>query len=278
MSKRTTGFLPPVTYQGGKGRLAAEIVERMGLPVAGRFYDFCCGSGAVSVAAVERGQSPERITMVDLGPWGLFWKAIGEGSFNVARFEDSFALVPSDKSKIKAHVEAIYRRPVNTDTLLFDFLLLQASAIGGAAIWLENGAWRRSSGFKDLWLPTATSHARSHVNPLMPMTETIVERVRVLAVRMRGVSGLCGDLGCAVLPMVRGDLAYIDPPYEGTTRYGHELNVVKLASSMVVPCWVSEGRAISPKAWQLSSGRAKGGMTGDRKKAPNEEWLSAFGS
>src|SRR5208282_995667 len=66
---RNTKFLPPVTYQGGKGRLATEIVERMGLPVAGRFYDLCCGSGAVSVAAVERGQSPERITMVDLGPW-----------------------------------------------------------------------------------------------------------------------------------------------------------------------------------------------------------------
>ena len=280
MSKRTTEFLPPVTYQGGKGRLAAQITEIIGLPIAGCFYDLCCGSGAISVAAVERGQDPNRITMVDLSPWGLFWKAVGAGTFDVPAFERSFARVPSDKSQIKAHVESIYRSPVNHQTMLYDFLLLQASAIGGAAVWIDGAAWRRSSGFKDLWLPTTTSSARSHVNPLMPMTETIVARVRVLAKRMRGVQGLCDDLGRPGLSVKAspGDVVYIDPPYASTTKYGYAVDAVAIASSLSVPCWVSEGRSLSNGALLLSSGRLKGGMTGDRKRAPNEEWLSPFGT
>lgn len=278
MSKRTTSFLPPVTYQGGKGRLAAQIVEKIGLPVAGRFYDLCCGSGAIAIAAVAFGQRPDRITMVDLSPWGLFWSAIGDGSFDVAQFEKTCERVPSDPKKVKQFVEAIYRAPVNAATRVHDFLLLQAASLGGGAIWLDGERWR-GGGFRDYWLPTATSSRRSHVNPMMPMPESIVERVRTLAKRMRGVTGICDDLGRpgASLPYIRGDVAYIDPPYSGTSKYGYELNVVALASSLPIPCWVSEGKALSTRATLLSSGRAKGGMTGNRKKAPNEEWISAFG-
>ena len=49
-----------------------------------------------------------------------------------------------------------------------------------------------------------------------------------------------------------------------------------VARRLKCPCWVSEGKALSDEAWMLSTGRAKGGMTGDRKKKANEEWLSYF--
>ena len=34
------------------------------------------------------------------------------------------------------------------------------------------------------------------------------------------------------------------------------------------------GRPLSNQAWQIASGRAKGGISGDRKRFANEEWLS----
>ena len=67
----------PVTYQGGKGRLAEEIVSQMLVPTDAMFYDFCCGSGTVSLALYETGHSPEHIVMVDSGPWGVFWDMVG---------------------------------------------------------------------------------------------------------------------------------------------------------------------------------------------------------
>ena len=265
---------PPVTYQGGKVRLADQIVEIIGLPLRERFFDLCCGSGAVSVAAVNAGQKPSRITMVDFSPWGRFWKAIGDGAFDLDTFHALVARLPSDVRKIKAFITALYERPVGDDAV-YVFLLLQAATVGGAAVWIEGRQWKKGGGFRDYWTPTATSSRRSPVNPMMPMPATIVERVTVLAERMRGVTGICADLA-SVVPTVREGRAYIDPPYQGTTAYGHRLDVVAIARSLRVPCWVSEGRALTDAAVCLSRGRVKGGITGNRKRAPNEEWLSPF--
>ena len=270
-----TQMVPPVTYQGGKGRLASQIVEAIGLPRDARFYDLCCGSGAVAVEAVNAGQEPSKITMVDLSPWGLFWKGIGDGSFDVNRFEAMCKALPSNPREIKGVLEALYQKPAVGDLVPYEFLLLQAGALGGKAIWVKDGRWRNGS-FRDYWLPTATSSRRSHVNPMMPMPSTILKRVAVLAEKMRGIEGICADIADAV-PLIQDGVVYIDPPYQGTTTYGHAVDVVALARTLPVPCWVSEGRALTESAVCFSTGRAKGGITGDRKRAANEEWLSAFG-
>jgi hypothetical protein len=268
-------MLPPVTYQGGKGRLAEQIVTILGLPIEGRFYDLCCGSGAVAIAAINSGQDPKRVTMVDLSPWGMFWKAIGEGGFDLGEFDTLCARIPSDIREIKAFIDSLYRQPVGADAI-YVFLLLQATTVGGTAVWIENGRWKKGGGLRDYWLPTATSSRRSPVNPMMPMPATILERVSVIVEKMRGVEGVCADIA-STLPRVTVGLAYIDPPYSGTTTYGHAIDVVAVAQGLGIPCWVSEGRALTDKAICLSTGRAKGGITGDRKKSPNEEWLSPFG-
>jgi hypothetical protein len=270
-----TQMLPPVTYQGGKGRLAAQIVQAIGLPIAAPFYDLCCGSGAVAVEAVSAGQDPKLVTMIDLSPWGLFWKAIGDGSFDVGQFNTLCGRIPADIKQIKPFIASLYEQPVGPDAV-YVFLLLQATTVGGAAVWIEGGRWKKGGGFRDFWMPTATSSRRSHVNPMMPMPPTIMERVAVLAERMHGVTGICADL-TSFVPVAAGGRAYIDPPYTGTTAYGHAIDVVAVARTLGIPTWVSEGRALTDDAVCLSTGRAKGGITGDRKKAPNEEWLSAFG-
>lgn len=265
----------PVTYQGGKGRLAEEIVSRMLVPTDATFYDFCCGSGTVSLALYETGHSPEHIVMVDSGPWGVFWEMVGAGTFDLDKFRALCDLVPSDRTQIKTHIEKVYAEPVGDDRI-YKYLLLQASAIGGAAIWWEQGKWKRGSGFRDYWQPTATSSRRSPVNPMMPMPATIYARTVEIVQRMRGVRGIQADI--ETIKVEKPAVVYIDPPYEGTTDYarGFPMAVRDVARRLKCPCWVSEGKALSDEAWMLSTGRAKGGMTGDRKKKANEEWLSYF--
>jgi len=80
----------PCAYQGGKQRVAAQMVDQL-LEAAptpnSRFYDLCCGSGAVSIELVNRGVDPSRIWMLDISSWGCFWSAIGSGTFNMEIFD-----------------------------------------------------------------------------------------------------------------------------------------------------------------------------------------------
>lgn len=267
---------PPVTYQGGKGRLADAIVANMELGPAAQFYDLCCGSGAVAIAVINYGVPPEQVRMWDSGPWGLVWKSIGDGTFSLPVFADYCRSVPADLKAIKPFMETLYREPAG-DHAAYRYLLLQGAAIGGKSISLEGERWVRGSGFRDYWLPTATSSRRSPVNPMMPMPATILSRVTLLAKKMRGVHGVCGDAArCNVQP---GSVAYIDPPYAGTTGYDSNIDAVAVARKIAAggaTCWVSEERALTDDAVCLSEGRAKGGITGNRKRAANKEWLSRF--
>lgn len=266
-------MLSPVTYQGGKGRLAKIIVGQMKVPSDATFYDLCCGSGAVSLALIESGHDPKRIVMVDQGPWGCFWKAIGDGTFDLSVFRAHCAALPKDPRQIKGYMEEVYRQPVSAERV-YVFLLLQAIAIGGCAIHIDGDKWQRSSGFRDYWIATATSHNRGHVNPMMPMPGTIMKRVEEITKRCRGVSGVQGNAS-KILPAGKA-VGYIDPPYLGTTKYAYKIDAVAVAKTMGCPCWVSEGKALSDVSFRLSEGRAKGGITGNRKRAANDEWLSYF--
>jgi len=71
----------PSPYQGGKARIAAKIIETINPDPNRLFVDICCGAGSVSLAAVNAGHDPKRIVMADIGPWGVFWKRIGKGTF-----------------------------------------------------------------------------------------------------------------------------------------------------------------------------------------------------
>ena len=246
-------MLPPVTYQGGKQRLAAEIIKKMAVPPDYTFYDFCCGSGAISLALVESGHDPKRIVMVDQGPWGLFWQAIGNGAFDPIRFKEWCTFLPFDPKDIKRRIEVLHKQTPPSADIPYIFLLLQAAAIGGKAVSLENGRWKRGAGYRDYWLPTATSSRRSHVNPMMPMPDTICERVSEIAVRMRGVRGFCVD-AATVDVTDANSVVYIDPQYEGTTGYPYSIRAVDVAKKVRCVAWVSEGKKLSDDAVCLSTG------------------------
>lgn len=261
----------PITYQGGKQRIAHLILDHIRPDPGRHFYDLCCGSGAVSVELVNRGYPPEDITMLDKGPWGLFWRMVGDGTFDADAFASRCAALPKDRAEIKPYMEALCKHPVAGDAA-YVFLLLQASSFGGKAIWTEGSKWMNCS-FRSYWLPTATSSRRSPVNPMMPLPETLAERVSAVCSRMRGVHGVCGD----ITGFSPGEgVVYIDPPYAGTTHYGYTFDVGDYVSGLRNKCYVSEGRKLSEKTCFVAAGRSKGGISGDRKVAPHEEWLSEF--
>ena len=92
----------PCTYQGGKQRVAEQIVDILLAAAPGpksHFYDLCCGSGAVSIELVNRGVHPSRITMLDLSSWGSFWSAVGAGTFNMDVFNQILSTKPRNSTR-----------------------------------------------------------------------------------------------------------------------------------------------------------------------------------
>jgi hypothetical protein len=222
---------------------------------------------------VNRGYSPSDIRMVDAGPWGLFWNAIGDGTFSTKIVSDYVEQMPSDLRHFRGFMEELSKQPASIDTAEV-FVLLQASSFGGKAIWIEDNKWRNTS-FRAYWEPTATSSRRSPVNPMMPMPGTLLTRLERTASLMRGVWGRCADVVHIESMIEPESLVYIDPPYDGTTAYGHVLDAVPVGRRLAThsDVFVSEGRPLSSTAVQLSAGRAKGGI-GNRAVRANEEWLS----
>ena len=107
---------------------------------------------------------------------------------------------------------------------------------------------------------------------MMPMPDTLYERVVAICERMRGIHGC----HCDVRDFGPGKGAvYIDPPYANTTGYGDDFDVAAYASRR--DCWVSEAKPLSREAVRLadSKSRTRGGISGNRASA-NEEWLSRF--
>ena len=145
----------PCAYQGGKQRVAAQIVDQLleaaPSPVS-LFYDLCCGSGAVSIELVNRGVDPSRIWMLDISSWGYFWSAIGSGKFNMAVFDQHLAGLPYNKREIQEYMSAISLLPVGEHEAEL-YPILQACSFGGKQIWRRGDSWANAC-FRSYWEPT----------------------------------------------------------------------------------------------------------------------------
>lgn len=274
----------PCSYQGGKQRVAKEIVDYIlnttFLSKDTKFYDLCCGSGAVTVELLNRGVPPENITMCDKSSWGVFWKSIGEGIFDLNKFYKYSKAVPRDKSLIQAHIKELSKTNADVDEE-YKYILLQASSFGGKQICKKDGKWQSPS-FRNFWQPTETSNRRSVVNPMMPMIEELEKRVKILADNCKGLTCHHKDI-YEMLDIIENDksdkVIYIDPPYTNTSGYAFSFDysdfLSKLFDVTVAHIFVSEKEKISDEAIQLNFSGAKGGINGNRKNK-NEEWLNVY--
>lgn len=271
----------PCAFQGGKQRVAAQIVDLLieAAPSSNsRFYELCCGSAAVSVELVNRGIDSSRISMLDISSWGSFWSAIGSGTFSMDAFDQFLSELPSDKRDIKAHMSALSTHPVGKHEAEL-YPLLQACSFGGKQIWLNGDRWANAC-FRDYWEPTAVSVRRSPANPMQPSATELRRRIDALARGMKGLTCLKTDIMTVLNdPLPRNAVVYVDPPYQSTTGYAFGFNVTsfirRFRDQNHAPLFVSEGMPLSDNALMLEFSGAKGGISGSRK-LKHQEWISRF--
>lgn len=267
---------PPVSYQGSKVRVALEIVSHFKAANNITFYDVCCGSGAVSLAMVETGLCvPTNLIMIDSGPWGAVWKAVGNGSFNLSELEYVINRIPQDRVKVKAWADDVARKPIVPSEFPYTYLLLQAAAYGGKAVWRKNKKWI-VPGFRAHWFPTATSVCRSQVNTMKPLPSTILKRMEIICKTMYGVTGYEAD--AFDIEYQAGSCIYVDPPYSGTTGYGETFSIPDFLFSCVpTACnvYISERKSLTPNAVKISTPGTRVGFSGLHKRHM-QEWLNIY--
>jgi len=181
-----------VPYRGSKEVHADDILDFIKIKPGQKFCDLCCGSGAISRRLVNRGFNPLDVTMVDGGPWGLFWSAIGSSSFSLNRFAnicDEFAKNPVEWSKER------FNEQLNEDAV-YNFVLLQAMAWNGSPIKFSQ----------------RNTFSRTSLRPSpAPKLEMLFGRVVEVVMMMVGVDGRMQDARTFV-PESDSVLFY-DPPY-----------------------------------------------------------------
>ena len=280
----------PCSYQGGKQRLAKQIVDifykENNINDDTKFFDLCCGSGAISLELINRGFDPNNITMIDNGCFGQFWQDIANGEFDLDIFKREIENLPNIEN-IQSYLKKLSDLPVDEDKMVYHYLLLQAGAFGSKQIWIENNKWKNNT-FRSYWLPTETSNRRSPVNPMMPMPNTLYNRVESIVKQLSG--SIIASRESVFDAVYRIDeerdkgnkniIIYIDPPYANTTGYKETFDIYSLEGQIwsTSPIYISEGYKMqgASESYLLSVGRTKGNISGEAKKKPTEEWLNRF--
>ena len=283
MSKTEQKLRVPCCYQGGKQRISNQIADIL-LAVypddnqSVHFYDLCCGSGAITIELLNRGIKPSQITMLDASSWGTFWKAIGEGGFDLEVFREELDRIPKDKREVKAYMaELSAKSPEEKEPYLYP--ILQSCSFGAKQIWLKNGKWSNAF-FRDYWEPTASSVRKSPANPMQPAPETLYRRIQNLVNRCKGITCLKENIMDFVNSGVcEQAVVYVDPPYQGTTSYGFDFDldcfIKTFKKTNCAPLFVSEGIPLSNHSEELVFGGAKGGISGNKLRK-HREWITKF--
>lgn len=280
----------PCSYQGGKQRLAKQIVDifykENNINDDTKFFDLCCGSGAISLELINHGFNPNNITMIDNGCFGQFWQDIANGEFDLDIFKREIENLPNLEN-IQSYLKKLSDLPVDEDKMVYHYLLLQAGAFGSKQIWIENNKWKNNT-FRSYWLPTETSNRRSPVNPMMPMPNTLYNRVEAIVEQLSGIITASRESVFDAVYRIdeernkgnKNIIIYIDPPYANTTGYKETFDIYSLEGQIwsTSPIYISEGYKMqgASESYLLSVGRTKGNISGEAKKKPTEEWLNRF--
>lgn len=272
-------MIPPTGYKGGKRKLAPQIVDTMlGLNADADWYcDLCCGSGAVLLALADRGISPSKIVAVEAGPWGMFWRSIADGTFNLDRLRALlFDALPDDARDVARWCEQdVAGQEISPET----FLVLQAASYGSTPVWHDGAKWRRGDasanrGYKarGYWEPGPTSKETKPRGTIFQVAK-IVDRTRDAMTKCKGMRVIWGLLENAELPS--GGVYYLDPPYEGGTGYGYTLDVGKWVATAPRPLIVSEGKATPGATWsELLATRRGAAVTKGSTRKP--EYMNVY--
>lgn len=280
----------PCSYQGGKQRLAKQIVDifysENEINDYTKFYDLCCGSGAVSLELINRGFNSNNITMIDSGCFGQFWQDIANDEFELNIFKEEIDKIPLLEN-IPFYLKKLSNKQVDENRMIYHYLLLQAGAFGSKQVYVNEQKWV-TPGFRKYWIPTETSNRKSPVNPMMPMPKTLYKRIENIVNQVSGCIIASRENVFDAVYRINEELrsgnknviVYIDPPYFNTTKYKETFEIYNLIQKICdnFPIYISEGYEMKDAKYTylLSQGRNKGNISGELKKKPIKEWLNKF--
>ena len=269
-------LIAPVSYQGGKQRLSRQIIEEINsrVDLKGKtFVDLCCGSGAVGLESLIYCSNA---VFVDKREMGNFYSSLND--FSLRDFKKEIDLLP-EIEEIKDYLTQKSKEEVPTDNMqrVYLYLLLQAGAFGSKQIWIDGRNWKNCS-FRSYWKPTLTSNRRSPVNPMMPMPETLYQRVKNIVEQKEVITGYQKDITDFINEYDFTDcIVYLDPPYKDTTGYFDSLDIVPIIDKLKgrVPLFVSYNEDLTEDTVEFGK-RTKGNMNGVKKTEVVREILNCF--
>lgn len=273
---------PPCSYQGGKQKLSKKIVdiifEQNEINEDTKFYDLCCGSGAITLELINRGIHPSNMTMVDNSDYGRFWNLIANDEFDINKFKKIIDVIPTNLYR-KQYLLNL-SQTFDEENQVYHYLLLQSGSFGGKALWSEHNKWKHH-GFRDYWTPTETSIRRSPCNPMQPEPKVMFDRVNnIVDVCGGNIRGINDDVFKFINTEVFEDnsIVYIDPPYIGTTGYKSDLNVMDIVNAIPkkIPIYVSEYNILSDMYEFIIKGDSKGNITRVVKSKRKDDLLNIF--
>ena len=269
-------LIAPVSYQGGKQRLSRQIIEEINsrVDLKGKtFVDLCCGSGAVGLESLIYCSNA---VFVDKREMGNFYSSLND--FSLRDFKKEIDLLP-EIEEIKDYLTQKSKEEVPTDNMqrVYLYLLLQAGAFGSKQIWIDGRSWKNCS-FRSYWKPTLTSNRRSPVNPMMPMPETLYQRVKNIVEQKEFITGYQKDITDFINEYDFTDcIVYLDPPYKDTTGYLDSFDILAVIDKLKgkVPLFVSYNEDLTEDTIEFGK-RTKGNMNGVKKTEVVREILNCF--
>lgn len=261
MDKQKT-LRPFTRYLGSKRKLADKILDIIyPLGYDGKmFYDLCCGGGAITMAAINRGVPPHKIVMLDAGYYGEVWERIGNGTFDIDYMLDILKRVPFYGS-MQARYLGEYKKIAPNDC--YHFLLFVAVAYINKLAFVNNR-----------WMLSIVSNKASFAvrdnnkNPSEYRAfnkQRFIQRLTACYSLMRGVRAY--QLPLRDVPKLAAGIVYIDPPYKDTTGYkGFADFDLKVEARNVLEtfggAYISEYRKLSNINWTFTrnSPPQNGGM------------------
>lgn len=234
----------PFQYQGGKNRFAPLIVPYLlaSAGPGGRFVDAFSGSGAITWALINAGIEPWRITMIEGSIFGALWAALAADVFDLDRFVregselDRQHTAGKDRALeyIKERITAVRSAAEALPLLPY----VQAATYGG-----------KQAVFSDGKFSVSLYPYRENRVSFAPWPSKVTARVLAIAATFRRRGGpfvvnatvTPGGLRAALQGPGAGSVAYLDPPYEGTSGYSHGFDWrAFLSEPVLVPVFVSE--------------------------------------
>ena len=278
---------PPCAYQGGKQKIASLIVDKLMSavkePFKAQYFDICCGSGAVTLELLSRGVKAEQITLCDAGVWGLFWREIGEGTYDTDKFLAYTEKVPRNKSEVQGYLQSLAER--GTTDCEYVYPLLQAGAFGSKQVYISGNKWCNAT-FRSYWQPSDDCSRKSPVQPMHPSVGNLESRVLLIAANCKGLTCFNADIESSLAVIkerIEGyaeNVLYIDPPYKGTVGYAATCDYISVLKELRGTFTANQLKLYYSEYEGTSEGiqlfvATNGGISG-KKGRVREEWLNGF--